>query len=619
MTSAETYPDPPGEQSPDAAVDALRDGDPAALSAMLGDLAFLLQHLASDPGTLFDIEGRQRREFTHLLGALQGSRGALDSLEARAVTALQDLTRRDRWDAARDRAAHEGKATPSQTRVHREADGATIADITLLTRRSPHMAGRTLACARRLVETLPEIMAALADGRIAGDAAYAVADASAVLDPEIVGEVDRALGEKIPELDGAGVRRWRDQVATTAGELDPEGAALRHRKARTERHVSMTPGQHGMATVSARLTALDAQQIYRRLSLEAERRRAEGSRIGHGAAMADALTDQLLRPEDQPAPVSLEVGVIVTDRALFRPDSGDVAHLEGYGAVPAEAVRAQLRGALKAPGEDEDDPYGEDGDAVRVMFRRLYTHPTTGELVAMDATSRAFPPAMRRFLRWRDTSCRGPYCNAAIRQNDHIVPVSRGGTTSLDNGQGLCAHCNQKERDTAAVERIEDGEGTGHRVRWTGLSGVSRETGPTPLLPPRPPQPPEPPQPPRPPQPPLRSEEESGEESASSAAGPERTSSDDAPSTEPPSDETRTSEPSSTEPSSGGARRIPMSLTRPRRPRAAGRPEPPRRTPPPPARSARGASAGRGRGRGRRGGPSGRRRGWGSSADDPDH
>ena len=486
MTSAPWFPGSSGEDTPEETLAALRRTDPTGLTHHLGDLAFLLQGLATDPGALFGTDGRSRREFSDLLGAIQASRGALDSLEARAVTALQETTRRERWDQTRDHAAHESTATPSRQRIEREADGATVTDISLITRRSPHMAGRTLASARRLVETLPRIMSALADGRMAGDAAYAVADASAVLDPELAREVDRILGERLPEMDGAGTRRWRDAVATLAGELDPEGSAIRHRRARRDRHVTMTPGQHGMATVTARLSALDAQQLHRCLQREAERRRAAGARDGHAAVMADALVDAVLRPAGGTAPpVTLEVGVIITDRALFRPDAGDVAHLEGYGAVPAEAVRAQLLACTTAPGEGESDPFGPDGEDVRVMLRRLYAHPTADELVAMDAASRPFPPAMRRFLSWRDTTCRGPFCNATIRQYDHIVPVSRGGPTSLDNGQGLCAHCNRKEQLHAQVERLEDAAEPGHRVRWTGHSGTARETGATPLLPAR--------------------------------------------------------------------------------------------------------------------------------------
>ena len=135
MTSAPWFRGSSGEDTPEEILAALRGTDPAGLTHHLGDLAFLLQGLASDPGALFETAGRSRREFSDLLGAIQASRGALDSLEARAVTALQDATRRDRWDQARDRAAHEGAATPSRARIEREADGATVTDVSLLTRR----------------------------------------------------------------------------------------------------------------------------------------------------------------------------------------------------------------------------------------------------------------------------------------------------------------------------------------------------------------------------------------------------------------------------------------------------------------------------------------------------
>ena len=59
-------------------------------------------------------------------------------------------------------------------------------------------------------------MTALRTGRISGDAAYAVAGAVSVLDPDLARAVDRELGERLPELDGAGTRRWKDAVAAIA-------------------------------------------------------------------------------------------------------------------------------------------------------------------------------------------------------------------------------------------------------------------------------------------------------------------------------------------------------------------------------------------------------------------
>lgn len=75
-------------------------------------------------------------------------------------------------------------------------------------------------------------------------------------------------------------------------------------------------------------------------------------------------------------------------------------------------------------------------------LRRLYTVPETGELIAMDSRARLFPPGMRRFIHLRDATCRTPYCDAPIRHTDHIIPWRTTPTTTVENGQGLCEHCN---------------------------------------------------------------------------------------------------------------------------------------------------------------------------------
>lgn len=236
-----------------------------------------------------------------------------------------------------------------------------------------------------------------------------------------------------------------------------------------------------MATLSARLSGIDAAQAHKRLSLEAERLRAGGDRRGHQAIMADVLVDTILGRDEQMDPTNLDIGLIITDRALFSPDEGEIAQVEGYGAVPAEAVREQLRAALREPETPQEDRYGADGPTVRAVLRRLYTHPASGELVAVESRAKAFPSALARFLRWRDLSCRGPFCNAAIRQSDHIVPRSAGGPTSIDNGQGACAHDNGKEEHFHSVRRIPKPPGGGHRVEWISPNGISRTTSPPPL------------------------------------------------------------------------------------------------------------------------------------------
>ncbi|MEP7331803.1 MAG: HNH endonuclease [Terracoccus sp.] len=82
-------------------------------------------------------------------------------------------------------------------------------------------------------------------------------------------------------------------------------------------------------------------------------------------------------------------------------------------------------------------------ERARVWLRRMYAHPKTGQLVAMDSTRRAVDGNLRRFLIARDAAtCRTLWCDAPIRHLDHIRDFADGGPTSAANGQGLCARCN---------------------------------------------------------------------------------------------------------------------------------------------------------------------------------
>ena len=245
----------------------------------------------------------------------------------------------------------------------------------------------------------------------------------------------------------------------------------------------MTPRAHGMAAVTAVLPAIDASLMRKRLSLEAERLRAQGDQRGHQAIMADVLADAVIGRGPGLDPVTLDIGVIITERSLFAPDHGDAAVLEGYGTVPPRLIHRELACWLHEPADGESEVLGADGPALRAVLRRLYTHPTSGELVAVESVGRAFPKALARFVRWRDGDvCVAPYCDAQVRQTDHICAVSEGGCTTLDNGQGLCAGCNAKERLFADVRVVADGDGA-HAVQWTSRTGRTATVAPPPADP----------------------------------------------------------------------------------------------------------------------------------------
>jgi len=121
----------------------------------------------------------------------------------------------------------------------------------------------------------------------------------------------------------------------------------------------------------------------------------------------------------------------MTDLSLFG-ISEESAHLDGYGPIPVDLARELVIGACSG--------------AEKLWLRRLYTNPTSGELLSMDARSRLFPAGLARFIRLRDQTCRTPWCDAPIRDTDHAEPYDAGGSTSGENGQGLCEACNHAKQ-----------------------------------------------------------------------------------------------------------------------------------------------------------------------------
>lgn len=141
--------------------------------------------------------------------------------------------------------------------------------------------------------------------------------------------------------------------------------------------------------------------------------------------MADTFVERLTG-QSQATGVPVEVQLVMTDRTLLGGDDAP-ARLVGHGPVPAAVARALVTA----------------NDEARVWIRRLYRHPESGELVAMESRRRDFPAGLRRFLVVRDVVCRTPWCDAPIRHTDHLRRAADGGPTSAANGQGLCEACNQ--------------------------------------------------------------------------------------------------------------------------------------------------------------------------------
>ncbi|AXK46636.1 HNH endonuclease signature motif containing protein [Brachybacterium saurashtrense] len=417
---------------------AVGDVDLAAVRSVLVELGVQgsasLEHLS--------VEGT-----TALLAGITGLEAALDAVRARALVHLEAAVKAD---------CLQREESP------RQAAQVARSEASRALKESRAVAGRSLATCRRLVQNMPGMLTALAEGSLHPRSVHRVGTAMAPVTPEIREQVDEVLSAQLDALTDCGTGEIADHVARILHALDPEGAAERHRRALHDRHVTITRTDHGMATVRATIPGIDAARIRKGLSVAAEAARASGDRRGHQQIMADLFADALVGRGDGIDPTTLDVGIVITDRSLLAPAHADAATIEGFGPVPYDHVREEMLRAAQRGEQDTD---------TSLTLRRLYTDPEDGQLVAVEARSRSFPDSLRRFLTLAHQTCRAPYCDAPIRQMDHIVPWSRGGPTSLENGNGLCGGDNQKESSGESVRVVRDEQGVRRTVDWTTRFG----------------------------------------------------------------------------------------------------------------------------------------------------
>ncbi len=333
------------------------------------------------------------------------------------------------------------------------------AQVALARRESPHRASRLLGMAKALAHEMPHTMAALSGGRLNEWRATLLVRETACLQVEDRRSVDAALCRDPATLDGLGNAKLVAEVKKLAYRLDAESVVRRARRAETEWRVTCRPAPDTMAYLTALLPARQAISVYAALAGVADTHTGTGDRRSRGQLMADTLVERATgrAAADQ---VPIEVGLVMTDRTLLAGDD-EPALLHGYGTVPADLGRDWV---------DSTDRAG-----IAAWLRRLYTHPGSGALVAMDSRRRLLPRSLRRYVDTRDQSCRTPWCDAPIRHRDHVMAHEDGGPTTAANSQGLCEACNYAKQALGWTARprpgpthtVETVTPTGHRYAST--------------------------------------------------------------------------------------------------------------------------------------------------------
>ena len=328
------------------------------------------------------------------------------------------------------------------------------AEIALARNDSPHRGGRHIGFARALVHEMPHTLDALEAGALSEWRATLIVRESACLSIEDRGILDARMCADQSALEGKGDKRIEAQAKSIAYELDPQAVVDRAVRAESERTVTSRPAPDNMAYVTALLPMKQGVAVYAAL------RRAADTTVdgrGRGQVMADTLVERVTgRPAEVPVPV--EVNLVMSDQTLLGGQMSP-ALVDGYGPIPADVARELVGAAVT-------------DNRSAATLRRLYRHPTSGALVAMESRSRRFPKGLARFIGLRDQRCRTPFCDAPIRHRDHAVPRNRGGPTSVANGLGMCERCNyDKESPGWTVSTAEEyGVHTAEFVTPTGAT-----------------------------------------------------------------------------------------------------------------------------------------------------
>lgn len=320
--------------------------------------------------------------------------------------------------------------------------------IGLARRESPNRGGTHLGLARALVHEMPHTLARLKAGELNEWRAMILARETACLTVD-----DR--------------RTIEGRARALANELDAASQVKRRAKAYAARRTSTRPAPESMGFFTV-LTSMEKM-----VCMWATLRRDADTIVNSGGEtrtrdqiMADLVFERVTGAAAAQGP-PVTVDIVIADAALLAGGSTS-AYVHGYGDIPSDVARQLIRHTLDSE--------------THVALRRLYAHPTSGALTAVESTSRAFPTALGRLIDLRDRTCRTPWCDAPIRHHDHIRPHSTGGRTSAENGAGLCAACNYaKEGEGWTAEALRDKRGARHRYRLISPTGHTHDSSAPPI------------------------------------------------------------------------------------------------------------------------------------------
>jgi hypothetical protein len=409
--------------------------------------------------TRLDPEGLSARERLDLIPGLE---------ELKAVAAAAQVRVAESFDTSARCAHISAGGDPAK------ASRSIGSQLALALHTSPHRGDEFRALSTALVDQMPETLAALSRGAIGEHHARVAFRATSGLAPGMREQIDAALSSDLGTLSP---RQLDAACRRIAASIDAAAVVDKIARAARSCRVTVHPAPEGMAYLSVLGPLPEVVGAYAALKRAAEAvvAGADEDEGPEGRGVGAIMTDRALRllsnravGQGQPVMVNL----VITDRALLgEGDPGrsvdEPGQLPGHGPLAAPDARAWLS-----------------NPATPARIRRLFTTPNGRDLTQMESRSRVFTGALAEIIGLRDQCCAAPWCDAPIRDVDHVTRHSDGGPTSYRNGQGLCERCNDVKEQPGWVVTRASGAGTDAAgvTTWTTPTGQVHSTSPPPIL-----------------------------------------------------------------------------------------------------------------------------------------
>ena len=229
------------------------------------------------------------------------------------------------------------------------------------------------------------------------------------------------------------------------------------RQAVDRRGVWITPAGHGMADISAYLSAEHAEIFMEALTkLATADDCADPYQQGDARTATQRQADALVGFLDLDTRVDVTVDVVISADALIG-DNDWTPESKRLGPIGSQIARDLCT-------------------SPDARWRRLVTDPVTGQLAAMATIKYRIPDHIRHAVKARDLTCRFPGCHARAEyfDCDHIIAHPTGATCP-DNLAGLCRRHHRTKTFTAWKTRRDPNTPT-HDLIWTSPLGRTHRT-----------------------------------------------------------------------------------------------------------------------------------------------